>query len=195
MWTFDELSANAQLAANIVVAIGGPTAVVSYIVFWIKDRHAAAEARLTAGRRVFSDVGDNMDRINALILKYPTLGVGWFDLQERKLTEVEKIQQAVLYDMIVALMERAFLAYRQIDPGPERAGEKEGWDKYITDYCRKRSFRAWWRGVTAQDGEGCQFNQQFEDFVNQKMVEAAEQDPRLDDEVVVAEDVLRSRSA
>jgi len=66
----------------------------------------------------------------------------------------EQIQESATFEILVCLMERAFLMYRD-QPSDLRRAQWNGWDAYIKEWCERANFRRLWRGV------GNQFDARF----------------------------------
>ncbi len=62
----------------------------------------------------------------------------------KKLTEDQKVQQLALFDILVSLLERAFLMYRDQS---NRVKQKQwkGWVVYMDDYAAHPTFRKLWK--------------------------------------------------
>ncbi len=103
-----------------------------------------------------------IDYLN-LCLRHPELDVYFRPLKPApRLTPEQEIQQSAILEILICLLERAFLLYRNQSSQVRRA-QWEGWDEYIRDWCQRENFRHLWPTL------GEQFDQGFLDYVNERM--------------------------
>lgn len=98
-----------------------------------------------------------------LALNYPELDV--FDIPEprpRMLSASEKIQQKMLYCVVISILERAYLTFQFRDL-PSRSHQWRGWDEYANNYACRAAFREVWAEV------GNEFDIRFQLYMKQKM--------------------------
>ena len=124
------LRENKDLLESIYFAmllIAAPLVAYTYIYSAFR---ALSEIRLENQRReerIFSDIDDRYTAWLRLVVQYPHLNVGYVALTEpRALSSDERVQQYHLFEVLVSLLERAFLAYRRA-AGPQRARQWDGW--------------------------------------------------------------------
>ena len=79
-----------------------------------------------------------------LCLKYPNLDV--FDYQlpnPLPLTEDDQQREAIMFTMLISILERAFIMYRVNSPAV-RQRQWDGWVEYIDAFLRRENFRNAW---------------------------------------------------
>jgi hypothetical protein len=137
------------------------------------EREAVAHARRVFEEGIYNRIGDEWFKLNELMLKHPNLNASWFEQKPAaSLSESEKKQQDILFDLTAGLLEATFLAYRHAESDQRKRQWDKGWSKYAEDYCRKRDFRKWWYdagGVTdlTAPAPSIQFDEDFEDFMQE----------------------------
>lgn len=90
-----------------------------------------------------------------LLVEHPRLDLYSTPLNNPpNLTPDEKIQESATFEILVCLMERAFLMYRGQSSALRKAQWK-GWKAYIKEWCQRENFRRLWREV------GNQFDARF----------------------------------
>jgi hypothetical protein len=144
--------------------LGFVPAVITFIIKNIRDARELEN-------QIFYRISDTNQRINEILLNHPQLGASWFQNEPTKpLTADERVQQHILFDMITALFEEAYLAYQRA-PNVQRKAQWAGWEQFIKDYCQKPNYQRWWLTV-AERGEqqsGGQFDTRFEAFISRNM--------------------------
>jgi hypothetical protein len=102
-----------------------------------------------------------------LCIDNPDLDLYYLPLDKRpKLTSEQKIRQYAMFEILVSLMERAFLMYRDQTTRIKKA-QWEGWSAYIRDWCGRENFRSLWSIL------GDQFDENFTNYVNARIQEAS----------------------
>jgi hypothetical protein len=87
------------------------------------------------------------------------------------LTDEEKLQQKMLYNIVLSISERAFVAYQKT---PKLAAKEwKGWDTFLRNYLRRQSFLDLWKN------EGGEYNSDFQDYVNKAIKNIAVVAPTL----------------
>ena len=95
-----------------------------------------------------------------MCIEHPRLDLYYLALeQEVTLTPEEKVQQLAMCEMLIALLERAFLMYRDQATAIKRA-QWEGWNAYMHDWAKRRNFQVLWREL------GEQFDEDFVRHMN-----------------------------
>jgi hypothetical protein len=82
------------------------------------------------------------------------------------MTDEQRIRQAAQAEILISLMEQAFVMYRYQSKKIRRA-QWAGWDGFVRDWCKRPLFRALWIEV------GDQYDQDFTDYVNALMAETS----------------------
>lgn len=86
-----------------------------------------------------------------LCLEYPDLDVMWDIPVEWKinLTPERKRQEDILFSMLIAILERAYLMYRDQSTKIKRK-QWSGWSAYMRQYLLKPNFRETWMEIREQ---------------------------------------------
>jgi hypothetical protein len=61
-----------------------------------------------------------------------------------QLTDEQKIRQYAMFEILVSLLERSFLMYRDQSTSIKKA-QWEGWNEYMHDYAKRDTFRELWK--------------------------------------------------
>ena len=146
------------------------SALVAVCTYWRKTRLE----RIETERQVYREVEEIYFQIHEMTLQYPDLDVSWYrDEPDRPLSASEALQQNVLFEMITRMFESAFLVYRH-SSDDFRHRQWDGWNDFIDDYLKKRSYRTWWLREdwplkTYKAGDYSQYDRDFEKFIAEKL--------------------------
>jgi len=148
-----------QAVTHIVSILGIPIVIILFFRNTRRDDIARQE-------KIYDEVDKSYIFFNHVILSHPHLDVMWFDQPETSLTERERTQQYILFDLLTNMFERAFLAYQNA-PGKQRKQQWVGWQDYIDLYCKKQAYQDWWFDERHKIGTktNLTFDQAFEDFI------------------------------
>ena len=127
---------------------------VAIVVFtWTKrkecqDREAAA----------YTSLDEKYVEYLKLVVEHPQLDLASRPLKNPpSLTREQQAQERAVFEILVCLMERAFLMYRDL---PE--GQWQGWDAYLKGWCQRENFRRLWGEL------GYEFDQGFMDYIGKQ---------------------------
>jgi hypothetical protein len=129
---------------------------IAIIVFLSQKRKERVEREFSA----YHSLDEKYIEYLLLCIQHPELDVYFIPLMEqRELTAQQRIQQCAILEILICLLERAFLFYRD-QPSPIRLAQWKGWEGYIEDWCKQETFKTLWRTL------GSQFDQRFIDYVD-----------------------------
>jgi hypothetical protein len=152
----------ALIPSAIVFVVGG--------YFHIKDLRESAHRYLQ----------DEYKDIMSLLLEHPALGVGWrYETAPRaRLTAAERVQRDILFDMLTALFETAFLTYERAFAA-DRRRQWRGWADYMDHYLARDDYRDWWQRAVGDPAEAkargfttSQFDPRFERYAVERLLRA-----------------------
>jgi hypothetical protein len=129
--------------------------------------------RREADMNAFAEADARYHDWNMAIMSYPHLDVSWYQngVRRNDLTEEERHQQDLLFEILTRIIERAFLVYR-MSSSSVRHSQWSGWDQFATDYCAKPNYRDWWFGGKTSVGDvSTQFDRDFERYMNGKFAQ------------------------
>jgi hypothetical protein len=100
------------------------------------------------------------------ILDYPRLDVAWVPLSEPPpLTDAERVQQTIIFEMATSMFERAYLLYKDA-PRSIRNRQWPGWEEYIRGYCAREPYRQWWRTTYRPEDSKNFYDTEFAKFMS-----------------------------
>lgn len=161
IWTF----LNTQNSAFNTVGLFGGLA-----VFYWKTREEQQDRK----RKLYDEIDAAYIDVHKLLLEHPDVDASWFvDQPDKPLSDDQLYRQYLVYEIIVRLFERIFLTFQHASSS-QRAAQWNGWDCWIEDYCKKRSFQDWWLRDdaplrAAAEGDTYQFDKGFESYIFEKM--------------------------
>jgi hypothetical protein len=123
-----------------------PSAVIFVVGGWLHIQ----EQREAAHRYLQDEYKDFL----GLLLAHPELGVAWryegrYEGRHepgarRRLTVAQRVRRDVLFDLLTALFETAFLTYERAIAA-DRRRQWRGWADYMDHYFAREDYRDWWR--------------------------------------------------
>jgi len=145
-----------QLTANAVTVLGIPVAIFVYL-----DEMKSERREREYG--TFDALDDKyMEFLNLCITK-PRLDLYYIPLQKAPvLSNEERIQQYAMFEILISLMERAFVMYRE-QSSETKKSQWEGWNQYMIDFVRRPIFKKLWPLL------GDQFDVKFMEHMTQLM--------------------------
>ena len=154
--TVSVLNEYLQLAAHVVVILGLPLAILLLYREKVRERRDREYGTYNA-------LDDKYIQFLEMCLEHPNLDVSDFPRQDqRQPTEAELRQVQILLTILVSILERAFLMYK--DQSTEiKKRQYAGWVDYMKDWCSRPIFRSQWPTL------GKQFDSAFLDFMNELM--------------------------
>ena len=124
-----------SLLANVVVALGGPYALVLFIYEKNKERHAEDE-------EMYQELAEEYAKFSNLLIRNADLRLRTDPVPDSQLTPDQKERKKIIFDLLVALFEQAFiLVYEEkMDKQAQRLWST--WEDYILFWCNRPDFRA-----------------------------------------------------
>jgi len=142
-----------ELLSYVATALGVPTAIGAYLTAKSRERREREYETYHALDEKYLDYLE-------MCIQNPRLDMYYFPLeQEVVLSPEEKIQQHAMCEILIALLERAFLMYRDQATEIKRA-QWEGWNAYMHDWAKRANFRRLWSEL------GEQFDKDFVKYMN-----------------------------
>ena len=122
------------LLSNVVTVIGLPLAIAVFFFEQRKERENEEE-------EVYQLLSDSYQDFLKVALHNPDLRL-FSEETTLILSDEQKEKQLIIYIMLVALFERAFLLPYEDTMSPKQARRWNSWEDYILEWCRKPHFRS-----------------------------------------------------
>jgi hypothetical protein len=123
-----------ELMGYVVTVIGLPLAIVVFLFEQRKERENEEE-------EVYQLLSDSYQDFLKVALENPDLRL-FSDKTAPALNDEQKERQLIIYAMLVALFERAFLLLYEETMSSKQARRWNSWEDYILEWCRKPHFRS-----------------------------------------------------
>jgi hypothetical protein len=123
-----------ELMGYVVTVIGLPLAIVVFLFEQRKERENEEE-------EVYQLLSDSYQDFLKVALENPDLRL-FSDKAAPALNDEQKERQLIIYAMLVALFERAFLLLYDETMSTKQARRWNSWEDYILEWCRKPHFRS-----------------------------------------------------
>ena len=123
-----------ELMGYVVTVIGLPLAIVVFLFEQRKERENEEE-------EVYQLLSDSYQDFLKVALENPDLRL-FSDKAAPALNDEQKERQLIIYAMLVALFERAFLLLYEETMSTKQARRWNSWEDYILEWCRKPHFRS-----------------------------------------------------
>ena len=123
-----------MLLSNVVTVIGLPLAIAVFFFEQRKERENEEE-------EVYQLLSDSYQDFLKVALQNPDLRL-FSEETTLILSDEQKEKQLIIYIMLVALFERAFLLLYEDAMSPKQARRWNSWEDYILEWCRKPHFRS-----------------------------------------------------
>jgi hypothetical protein len=154
--TWERIKRLSELLALISVAISLP---VGFYHLWEERVH---ENELLA-QKTYDDLDNRYIEYEKLCLQYVRLDCADKPLKNPpSLSVYEVTQQKLLYNIMIAILERAYSMYRDVDQ-KTRGEYWDGWDKFADDFMIRPTFRAAWKE------SGNEYHIHFQEYMNAKV--------------------------
>jgi hypothetical protein len=121
------------LLSNIVTVFGFPLAIYVFVYQRGKDRESAEE-------EVFLGLSDAYADFLKLVIANPDLRLRSAPLLPNP-TEEQRERMLVIFDILVALFERAYILTYAPDISGEKLRRWHSWEDYMREWCRRDDFR------------------------------------------------------
>lgn len=123
------------LLANIVVALGGPYALVFFIYEMNKERKAENE-------EMYQELAEEYAKFSNLLIENADLGLRTEPVPDAQLTPNQKERKKIIFDLLVALFEQAFILVYEDKMDKQTQRLWSTWEDYIIFWCNRQDFRA-----------------------------------------------------
>lgn len=122
-----------ELLSYIVTVVGLPLAIFVFVFEQRKERDNEEE-------EVYQLLSDNYQEFLRIALEYPQLRL--FSHEETPaLTNEQREQMLIIFNMLVSLFERAYLLLYEEDMSPIQARRWSSWEDYMREWCGRADFR------------------------------------------------------
>jgi len=152
----DTISKWTSLLGDVVVIIGLPFAIYQYY-------HSTSKERDDRGFQIYNSLDEKFVEWENLCLAHTDLDI--FDVPDtttKNLSEKQKKEELICFTILGSLFERAFVLYSD-GSTKLKQNQWQGWDEYITDFCKRKNFRQAWE-ITGNTYEG-----EFEKYMKMKL--------------------------
>ena len=123
-----------MLLSNVVTVIGLPLAIAVFFIEQRKERENEEE-------EVYQLLSDSYQDFLKVALENPDLRL-FSEETVQLLNDEQKEKQLIIYIMLVALFERAFLLLYEDAMSSKQARRWNSWEDYILEWCSKPHFRS-----------------------------------------------------
>lgn len=127
-----EYSANWELLSNMMTVFGLPFALAVFVYEQRRERESVAEA----GYQMLSDAYTDFLK---LVIDNPDLKLRSRD--SVKLTEEQHERRLALYEILISLLERAYLLAHKQNMKGHQLRRWHSWEDYMTEWCHREDFR------------------------------------------------------
>ncbi|MDD8025555.1 MAG: hypothetical protein PHI34_03495 [Acidobacteriota bacterium] len=142
-----------QTFAHIAAILGIPIAIILFINEKRKERRDREWGTYDA-------LDDKWKDFLHLCIQHPEFDLYDIPLEKKVgLTPEQKIQQYAMFEILISLLERAFLMYRDQSDKIKKTQWK-GWSEYMRDYARRETFHHLWKL------RGIEYDQDFMDYID-----------------------------
>ena len=141
-----------ELLAHAATALGIPFALAAYLNAKWRERREQEYAAFHALDEKYADYLQ-------LCIQHPRLDIYYIPIGDSEITlsPEEKIQQYALCEVLISLLERAYVMYRDQSTPIARSQWEGSWNAYMRTWAKRETFRRLWAEL------GNQFD---DDFVN-----------------------------
>ena len=122
-----------EILSFIVTVIGLPVAIV--IFFYQARRERANEEE-----EEYQLLNDAYNEFLRVVLEHPDLHLR--SNNTPNLTPDQEERMLVIFDMLIAFFERAYLVAYSPDMPPDKARRWNSWEDFMREWCRRENFRA-----------------------------------------------------
>ena len=118
-----------------VTIIGLPLAILVYV----RDRR---KERMNEDEEVYLQLADDYEKFLKLVIENADLRLMTATVQTSQLTEEQLERRNVLFEILVALFERAYILVYEEKMSRQAARLWQTWEDYMREWCRRDDFRA-----------------------------------------------------
>lgn len=123
-----------QLLSNAVTVFGLPLAIYVFVYQRRRDREAAEET-------VFVSLSDAYLDFLRLVVANPDLQLRSSPALSNPTAE-QRERMLLIFDILIALFERAYILTYERDMSPEQLRRWHSWEDYMREWCRREDFCA-----------------------------------------------------
>ncbi len=122
-----------EVLSYVVTVIGLPLAIA---VFLFNER----KERANEEEYVYQQVSDNYQDFLKVVLQHPDLRL-FSDAGAPDLNDEQRERRLVIFSMLIALFERAYLLLYEESMSVRQARRWKSWEDYMREWCRRKEFR------------------------------------------------------
>jgi hypothetical protein len=123
-----------ELMGYVVTVIGLPLAIAVFLFEQRKERENEEE-------EVYQLLSDSYQNFLRVALENPDLRL-FSEAAQQSLNDQQKERQLIIFTMLVALFERAYLLLHEDAMSPKQARRWNSWEDFMLEWCRKPHFRS-----------------------------------------------------
>jgi hypothetical protein len=123
-----------ELASFVVTVIGLPVAIVIFI-------YQSRRERANEDEQEYQLLNDAYNDFLRVVLKHPDLHLR-SNAPTPNLTPDQEERMLVIFDMLIALFERAYLVAYAPNMAAVAARRWHSWDDFMREWCRRENFRS-----------------------------------------------------
>ncbi|MBA3849984.1 MAG: hypothetical protein C0502_08305 [Opitutus sp.] len=117
-----------------VTVIGLPFAIVAYLIERRKER-------MNDDEEVYLQLADDYEKFLKLVLDHADLRLMTTGVTAPQLTEEQIERRNVLFEILIALFERAYILVYEEDMSRQASRLWQTWEDYMRVWCRRADFR------------------------------------------------------
>jgi hypothetical protein len=140
-----------ELLAHATTALGIPFALAAYL-------KATRRERLEQEYNAYNALDEKYVEYLQLCVQHPRLDLYYIPLDREGadggLSPEERIQQYALCEILISLLERAYLMYRDPSTPIARAQWEGSWNAYMRTWAKRDTFRRLWAELGNQFDDG-----------------------------------------
>lgn len=122
-----------ELASFIVTVVGLPLAIATFL-------YQARRERANEEEEEYQLLNDAYIDFLEVVLKNPDLRLR-SNAPTPNLTPEQEERMLVIFDMLIALFERAYLVAHDENMAPDKARRWNSWEDFMREWCRRENFR------------------------------------------------------
>lgn len=124
-----------EALSYLVTIVGLPMAILVYVL----DRR---RERMNDDEEVYLQLADDYEKFLKLVLQNADLRLLTKNVPALQLTEEQKERRDVLFEILIALFERAYILVYEEQMSRQAARLWRTWEDYMRVWCRRADFRA-----------------------------------------------------
>jgi hypothetical protein len=153
-----------ELLAHIATILGIPVAILIFVNEKRKERRDREYGTYDALDEKYQDY-------LRLCMDNPELDVYYIPLEgKHELSREQKIRQWAMFEILLSLLERAYLMYQDQSSEIKKA-QWFGWDKYMHDYAKRETFRNLWQELSVE------YDSSFVEYMNSVIEKVQDEKP------------------